>query len=176
MRLAESSSTLFYLWTGLSPPVALHPASRRRSYLQLRTGQCSRPERTFTLLLVRTFRRTSPAPSASGRRAQGKIPRVKSQYSICGHALIFLPKLPLNLEVLHGARWADGRVLKTVSKFGPPLLAARAGERSNCPLRQATGCDCSRRLPGRLAQFLYGEKEFDINLAVRKIRVIKLLL
>jgi hypothetical protein len=27
-------------------------------YLQLRTGQCSRPERTFTLLWLRTFRRT----------------------------------------------------------------------------------------------------------------------
>jgi hypothetical protein len=59
MHLAESSSTLFCLWTGLSLPVALHPTSLRRSYLQLRTGQCSRPEGTFTLLLVRTFRRTS---------------------------------------------------------------------------------------------------------------------
>ena len=60
MHLAESSSTLFCLWTGLSLPVALHPASQRCSYLQLRTGQCSRPEGTFTLLLVRTFRRTFP--------------------------------------------------------------------------------------------------------------------
>src|ERR1700726_5314741 len=60
MHLAESSSTLLCLWTGLSLPVALHPASQRRSYLQLRTGQCSRPEGTFTLLLVRTFRRTFP--------------------------------------------------------------------------------------------------------------------
>src|ERR1700680_2131624 len=60
MHLAESSSTLLCLWTGLSLPVALHPASQRRSYLQLRTGQCSRPEGTFTLLLVRTFRRTRP--------------------------------------------------------------------------------------------------------------------
>ena len=54
------SSTLLCLWTGLSLPVALHPASQRRSYLQLRTGQCSRPEGTFTLLLVRTLRRTCP--------------------------------------------------------------------------------------------------------------------
>jgi len=59
MHQAESSSSLSCLWTGLSLPVALHPASQRRSYLQLRTGQCSRPEGTFTLLLVRTFRRTS---------------------------------------------------------------------------------------------------------------------
>ena len=63
MHLAESSSTLLCLWTGLSLPVALHPASQRRSYLQLRTGQCSRPEGTFTLLLVRTFRRTFHVPS-----------------------------------------------------------------------------------------------------------------
>src|SRR6476646_2181989 len=63
MHLAESSSTSFCLWTGLSLPVALHLASQRRSYLQLRTGQCSRPEGTFTLLLVRTFRRTFLAPS-----------------------------------------------------------------------------------------------------------------
>src|SRR5258708_24225664 len=61
MHQAESSLTLFCLWTGLSLPVALHPASRRRSYLPLRTGQCSRPIGTFTLLLVRTLRRT-PRP------------------------------------------------------------------------------------------------------------------
>jgi hypothetical protein len=63
MHQAESSSTLSCLWTGLSLPVALHPASRRRSYLPLRTGQCSRPIGTFTLLLVRTLRRTPMAPS-----------------------------------------------------------------------------------------------------------------
>src|ERR1700722_14301610 len=63
MHLAESSSTLSCLWTGLSLPVALHPASRRRSYLPLRTAQCSRPIGTFTLLLVRTLRRTSLGPS-----------------------------------------------------------------------------------------------------------------
>jgi hypothetical protein len=34
--LAESSSTWFCLWTGCSPPAALHPVSRRRSCLQLR--------------------------------------------------------------------------------------------------------------------------------------------
>src|SRR6202790_4632974 len=60
MHQAESSLTLSCLWTGLSFPVALHPASQRRSYLPLRTGQCSRPDGTFTLLLVRTFRRTFP--------------------------------------------------------------------------------------------------------------------
>jgi hypothetical protein len=59
--LAESSSTMFCLWTGLSLPVALHPASRRRSYLQLRTDQCFCPIGTSTLLLVRTFRRTPVA-------------------------------------------------------------------------------------------------------------------
>ena len=79
MHLAESSSTLFCLWTGLSLPVALHPASQRRSYLQLRTGQYSRPERTFTLLLMRTFRRTYPGTSCLATlrlflRDEGKSP------------------------------------------------------------------------------------------------------
>src|SRR5882762_8048429 len=74
MHLAESSSTLLCLWTGLSLPVALHLASQRRSYLQLRTGQCSRPERTFTLLLVRTFRRTLHGPSCPSTVETGGAP------------------------------------------------------------------------------------------------------
>ncbi len=61
MHQAESSSSLFCLWTGLSLPAALHPVSRRRSCLPLRTDQCFCPMRTFTPLLVRTFRRTSSA-------------------------------------------------------------------------------------------------------------------
>ncbi|MEA3205233.1 MAG: hypothetical protein QOG92_871, partial [Verrucomicrobiota bacterium] len=69
--LAESSSTLFCLQTGLSLQVALHPVSQRRSYRQLRTGQCSRPEGTSTLLLVRTLRRTPVAPS--GQAPLGRI-------------------------------------------------------------------------------------------------------
>jgi hypothetical protein len=40
-----------------SLPVALQPASRRRSFLQLRTSSAC-PMRTSTSLLVRTFRRT----------------------------------------------------------------------------------------------------------------------
>jgi len=38
MHLAVSSSSFSYLWTGCSLPAALHPASRRRSCLQLRTA------------------------------------------------------------------------------------------------------------------------------------------
>src|SRR5260370_26248422 len=38
MHQAVSCSTLFYLWTGSSSPVASHPFSRRRSYLRLRTA------------------------------------------------------------------------------------------------------------------------------------------
>jgi hypothetical protein len=68
MHQAESSSSSFCLWTGLSLPVALHPASRRRSCLPLRTDQCFCPigtfTWTFTLLLVRTLRRTPFAPLA----------------------------------------------------------------------------------------------------------------
>src|SRR5271155_311331 len=56
--LAESSSTLFCLRTGRSLPAALHPSSRPRSCLQLRTDQGFCPIGTFTLLLVRTLRRT----------------------------------------------------------------------------------------------------------------------
>src|SRR5215468_3355233 len=63
MHQAESSSSLSCLWTGHSLPAALHPVSRRRSCLRLRTHQCFCPIGTFTLLLVRTFRRTIRAPS-----------------------------------------------------------------------------------------------------------------
>src|SRR6266478_4158390 len=62
MHQAESSSSLFCLWTGLSLPAALHPVSRRRSCLQLRTDQCFCPMRNFTPLLLRTLRRTSCTP------------------------------------------------------------------------------------------------------------------
>src|SRR4051812_38029804 len=43
---AESSS--LSLRTGRSPPVAPHPASRRRSYVQLQAGECV-PEEDFHL-------------------------------------------------------------------------------------------------------------------------------
>src|SRR6516225_8361321 len=59
MHQAESSSSLFCLWTGHSLPAALHHVSRRRSCFQLRTDQCFCPIGTFTQLLVRTSRRTS---------------------------------------------------------------------------------------------------------------------
>ena len=81
MHQAESSSSLFCLWTGHSLQAALHPASRRRSCLPLRTDQCFCPIGTFTLLLVRTLRRTPVVPS--GRylfsvgflRAEGPAPQ-----------------------------------------------------------------------------------------------------
>ena len=91
MHLAESSSTLFCLWTGLSLPVALHPASQRRSYLPLRTGQCSRPERTFTLLLVRTFRRTLPGtrcPSLHGFQEPAPTRLVELAVGSLGRAVV----------------------------------------------------------------------------------------
>jgi hypothetical protein len=71
-RLANASGriefiiVLFMDWSfasSCSPPV-----SRRRSCLRLRTDQCFCPIGTFTLLLVRTFRRTSIA--RSGQRIQ----------------------------------------------------------------------------------------------------------
>src|SRR3984893_5988853 len=77
MHLAESSSSLFSLWTGLSLPVALHPVSRRRSCLQLRTDQCFCPMRTFTSLLVRTLRRT-PRPPVRGSCSYASLRRAQT--------------------------------------------------------------------------------------------------
>jgi hypothetical protein len=48
------------LRTNGSPPVALHPASRRRSYLRLRSLWLS-PTRTSTVLMQRPHGRTMPA-------------------------------------------------------------------------------------------------------------------
>jgi len=48
------------LRTNSSPPVALHLASRRRSYLRLRSLWLS-PTRTFTVLMWRPHGRTIPA-------------------------------------------------------------------------------------------------------------------
>src|SRR5215469_8989909 len=70
MHQAESSSSLSCLWTGHSLPAALHPVSRRRSCLRLRTDQCFCPIGTFTLLLVRTFRRTIPGTSCQATIVQ----------------------------------------------------------------------------------------------------------
>jgi len=64
MHQAESSSSLFCLWTGHSLPAALHHVSQRRSCFQLRTDQCFCPIGTFTQLLVRTSRRT-PRPRSA---------------------------------------------------------------------------------------------------------------
>ena len=58
------------LRTGRSPPVALHPASRRRSYLQLRGAKHS-SARTCTSRIQRHYRRTRTAllsrPVVGGR-------------------------------------------------------------------------------------------------------------
>src|ERR1700746_1240225 len=67
MLQAESSSSLFCLWTARSLPAAPHPVSRRRSCLPLRTDQCFCPMGTFTPLLVRTLRRTFQDPSGRNR-------------------------------------------------------------------------------------------------------------
>ena len=70
MHQAESSSSLSCLWTGHSLPAAPHPVSRRRSCLRLRTDQRFCPIGTFTLLLVRTFRRTIPGTSCQATIVQ----------------------------------------------------------------------------------------------------------
>src|SRR5882724_164684 len=60
-RLATASRRIRFvlLRTAGSPPVAFHPASRRRSYLQLRS-QRPAPARTFTVLTKRPHGRTHP--------------------------------------------------------------------------------------------------------------------
>src|SRR6266478_9086259 len=65
MHQAVSCSTWFCLWTGSSPPVALHPALSGDA-VTFDYGQpvlC--PMGTFTPLLVRTLRRTRASRSAS---------------------------------------------------------------------------------------------------------------
>ena len=51
--------TFVILRTGTSPPVASHPASRRRSYTRLRGRRAYAPERTCTSLMVCAFGRTT---------------------------------------------------------------------------------------------------------------------
>src|SRR5260370_41112311 len=65
MHQAVSCSSWFCLWTGSSPPVALHPALSGDA-VSFDYGQpvlC--PERTFTPLLVSTLRRTRACRSAT---------------------------------------------------------------------------------------------------------------
>jgi hypothetical protein len=62
MHLGRVEFNIVLLRTGRSLPAALHPCSRSRSCLQLRTDQCLCPIGTSTQLLVRTFRRTPQAP------------------------------------------------------------------------------------------------------------------
>ena len=67
MHQAESSSSSFGLWTGLSLPAALHPVSRRRSCLPLRTDQCFCPMRTFTPFVGAYFQAHFPRPFGPNR-------------------------------------------------------------------------------------------------------------
>jgi hypothetical protein len=60
--LAVSGSSLSFLRTGLSPPVALHPASRRRSYSWLQACNADLAG-TFTPLIERLHRRTCRRPA-----------------------------------------------------------------------------------------------------------------
>ncbi len=69
-RLATTTSRIEFviLRTSLSPPVALHPLSRGRSFCRLRNSDPT-PTRTFTLLIRYTHKRTTATPT--GRQAQG---------------------------------------------------------------------------------------------------------
>src|SRR5258708_38012450 len=81
-RPAESSSLA--LRAGVSPPVALHMASRPRSYLQLRTHD-AHSVRTFTSRIGYTLRRTGTGVLARARRHKPvKSPRAEFEGSSTG--------------------------------------------------------------------------------------------
>jgi hypothetical protein len=105
MHQAESRSSLSCLWTGRLLPLAFHPASRRRSYLPLRTGQCSRPIGTFTLLLVRTLRRTSHGPVQEVPQTETTPFWPRSPY---GAAKLFAYWATVNYRESYGIRASNG--------------------------------------------------------------------
>jgi hypothetical protein len=110
----EFNIVLFMDWSFASG--ALHPASQRRSYLQLRTGQCSRPERTFTLLLVRTFRRTFPrhfVPEALRARLRSELSLRDALADISQQALAKRLSWPLRQESIRRECEASLHRLKT---------------------------------------------------------------
>ncbi len=79
-RLATTTGRIEFviLRTSCSPPVALHPASRRRSYFQLQ-GSDNALARTFTLQIRSTRKRTPQRPRAVRprvRQARGQCRRV----------------------------------------------------------------------------------------------------
>ena len=77
-RLATASRRIRFviLRTASSPPVALHPASRRRSYLRLRSPRPA-PARTSTVLTKRPHGRTHSRASGNPG-ATNSVPRPES--------------------------------------------------------------------------------------------------
>jgi hypothetical protein len=69
-RLATTTGRIAFviLRTSRSPPVALHPASRRRSYVRLR-GSDQTSARTYTSLTKDTYKRTRTAQESRPTRA-----------------------------------------------------------------------------------------------------------
>jgi hypothetical protein len=116
--LAESSSTLFCLWTGLSLPVALHPASRRRSYLQLRTDQCFCPIGTSTDFhpTIGAYFRAHPC---------GRFPAVTSAPNGAAFSRAEIKRTPFSLRRSTTVRSGDA----------PIFLAMHRQERHFCDYR-----------------------------------------
>src|SRR6201982_3842931 len=70
LHQAVSCSTWSCLWTGSSSPIALHPVSRQRSFLRLRTASALsdgdfHPRLACTLRRTRAVRPGPPVPSPS---------------------------------------------------------------------------------------------------------------
>src|SRR5438094_3110425 len=159
------------LRTAGSPPLAPHPASRRRSYLQLRSPRPA-PARTSTVLTKRPHGRTHARESGHpGRPA--RCPPPWAAVKALGYAHIWCDILthssmgrfsPAALWVYQGTRWALGDVLWrwrwvglgiVASKKGAALLERMVHAGSTCLRRVA---DEERRSEVRFNRFLANPK------------------
>src|SRR5260221_948759 len=143
MHQAESSSSLFSLWTGLSLPAAVHPFSRRRSCLQLRTDQCFCPMRTFTSLLVRTLRRT-PRP-----RFRALAPAASFRGSLCFASLSAKKYVTTYFSVLERTSRYPSRSCSFVAELLAVSLRKALALRCQCVERCRTLKFTGRKRSGR---------------------------
>src|SRR5208283_1539230 len=109
MHQAVSCSTLFYLWTGSSSPVASHPAFRRRSFLRLRTA---------SVLSDGDFHPTVGAHSQAhvGTRSCAIQHRTSKDGTIAGRSMLMERAAAPKAEECYGRIIRDG-VHKTLAQW-----------------------------------------------------------
>src|SRR3984893_2806509 len=114
---AVSCSTLLYLWTGSSSPVASHPAFRRRSFLRLRTA---------SVLSDGDFHPTVGAHSQApvGTRSRAIRP--------CASGVACLDA-PFNVSA---ARAREYRLYSVLSILAPPVNVLRRTRRKPSTIRR----------------------------------------